>query len=183
MSNALILGGNKQEQEGDDDKGDSRRVNVTNFLSFGHLIPWGGILDVKRLNVAEVKDRFKDKRVDLFVYPDLELMGEMLQHEAMSTGHMPQGSPEQREEGFCQMVEQAVKQVTGCHVRRVQKPRPAGSDKRTVFVQFFPQSSSGIVGGSMTLGNVWWEIVTKDLRQKPEAMPAQMSESKNMASS
>lgn len=169
----IILGADNDKSEQDDDErgGDSRRVNVTNFLSFGHLIPWGGDLSVKRLSVSDVKERFKDKRVDLFVYPDLELMRDMLEHEAMATGHMPQGSPEQREEGFCQMVEQAVKQMAGCHVRRVQKPRPAAKDRRTMFVQFFPQPSS-VVGAGLTLGNVWWEIVTKELYQKPVAIAA-----------
>ncbi len=173
MSGIILgAGGNKPEQDVDDERGgDSRRVNVTNFHSLGHLVPWGGDLSIKRLSVAEVQERFKDKdkRIDLFVYPDLELMRDMLEHEAMSTGHMPQGSPEEREEGFCQMVEQAVKQMTGCHVRRVQKPRQAAKDRRTMYVQFFPQPS-GVVGAGLTLGNVWWEIITKELHQKPVAI-------------
>lgn len=40
-----------------------------------------------------------------------------------------------------------------------------------MFVQFFPQPSS-VVGAGLTLGNVWWEIVTKELYQKPVAIAA-----------
>jgi len=170
MSGGIILGsgGNRSDQDDDDRTPESRRVNVTNFLSLGHLTPWGGNVDVRRVPAAELKERFKDKRVDLFAYPDVELIRDMLEHEAMATGHMPQGTPEQREASFCDMVESAVKQMTGAHVRRTQKPKPAAKDRKTFFVQFFPQPT-GIVG-SLNLGNVWWELVTKELYAKPEAI-------------
>lgn len=170
MSGIILPGGGTsvEHESEDDDRSDGRRVNVTNFLSFGHLVPWGGTLDVRRLSVSEVKDRFKDKRVDLFAFPDVEMIGEMVRSEAMATGRMPQGSVEEREEAYCVMVEQAVKQMTECHVRRVQKPKPAANDRRTFFIQFFPQPQA-VVGTGMQLGSVWWEIVTKGLRQKPVA--------------
>lgn len=170
MGNGIILGGggDKPEQDEDDDRGgDGRRVNVTNFLSLGHLTPWGGDLGIKRLSPADVKERFKDKRVDLFVYPDLELMRDLLEHEAMATGHIPQGSPEQREAAFCDMIESVIKQMTDCHVRRAPKPKPAANDRRTFYVQFFPQPAA--VVGNLSLGSVWWEIITRNLCEKPAA--------------
>lgn len=170
MSGGIILpgGGTSGGASGDDkqDEADGRRVNVTNFLSFGHMIPWGGVLDIKRMSPQEVQAFFKDKRVDLFVCPDLELITDMVQHEVMATGHMPQGTIEERHENFCSMVEHAVKQMTNCHVRRIQQPKP-GSGRRQFYIQFYPQPST-VVGSQMSLGNIWWEIVTKELRQKPQ---------------
>ena len=168
----IILGGNSDkpaDQEEDDRGGESRRVNVTNFLSLGHLTPWGGDLQIRKLSPSEIKERFKDKRVDLFVYPDLELMRELYEHEAMATGHMPQGDPSQREAAFCDMIESSIKQMTECHVRRAPKPKPAGNDRRTFYVQFFTQTG-GIIG-SLSLASIWWELVTKNLVEKPGAAP------------
>ncbi len=118
-----ILGGsnNNHDDHGHDE---SRKVYVTNFFSFGHLIPWGGLVDVKRLTLEEVKHMFKDKRIDLFAYPDLEIMRDLVNNRIIMTGEAPQGTPEEHDAAFCQGVEALVAQATDCHIRTVNKPKP-----------------------------------------------------------
>lgn len=146
---------------------ESRRVYVTNFFSLGHLVPWGGLVDVKRLEPSEIKTHFDGKRIDLFAYPDVELMGEILQQQIMTSGQAPGGTQEEHEAAFCHMVNVLVEQTTGCHVRVAQKPRPVSKGHKQVFVQLYLPPST--VVGASGIGAVWWEITPKEIRSKPEA--------------
>jgi hypothetical protein len=162
-----ILGGAPaQEDEKAGGHDEARRVFVTNFFSFGHLIPWGALIDVRRMRPDEVKPYFEDKRVDLFAWPDLELMRDMMQREIMTSGQAPQGSQEEHEAAFCHMVNVLVEQGTGAHVRIATKPKPATLGKKQIYVQIY-MTPSGLVGGG-GLGAIWWEITPKELREKPE---------------
>lgn len=167
MSGIILGAGGQPVSQDRDDGNESRRMNVTTFLSLGHLVPWGGAIEVRRLTPPEVQAQFKDKRIDLFVCPDLELMGELLHAQAQATGQLPHGSPQEREAEFCGMLESIVRQMTGCHVRRAQSPKPLTVDRRTFYVQFFIKPSDLV--GNIGLGSVWWEIGAKEIYAKPQA--------------
>jgi hypothetical protein len=155
-----------QEDEKTGGQDESRRVYVTNFFSFGHLIPWGGSIDVRRIPTEEIKSFFENKRVDLFAWPDLELMRDMVQQAVMLSGQAPQGTQEEHEAAFCQMVHALVEQATGAHVRIAAKPKPAAHGKKQIFVQIYMTPSNVMGGGG--LGAIWWEIAPKEIREKPE---------------
>lgn len=173
---SIILGGSSEvrDDQEHEERGDSRRVSVTTFLSLGHLVPWGGSVDIRRVPPHDLKDKFKDKRIDLFVCPDLELMGTMLRAAAMASGQMPNGAVHEQEAHFCDMLESAVRQMAGCHVRRIQKPRAMSTDRKTYYVQFFARESDLV--GNVGLGSVWWEISAKDVYAKPDETQSKVSQ-------
>lgn len=165
-----ILGQQSQTEEPQDQQDERGRTYVTNFFSLGHMVPWGGTLDFRKIPLAEIQTAFKDKRIDLFAIPDLEIMRDLLKDQAMTTGRMPEGSEAEHEAAFCQMVEATVQQTSQCrHVRVVKKPKPVAVSRKTIYLQFYMQQTA--VVGSTSMGCIWWEISPKELREKPEATP------------
>lgn len=162
-----IIGSGTETQHEQTGHDESRRVYVTNFLSFGHLIPWGGLIDVKRLTPEEVRAMFVEKRIDLFAYPDLELMRDLVQNAAALTGQIPEGDQAQHEAAFCHMVNALVQQAAGCHIRSVPKPKPTTQGRKHIYLQIYLPPTS--IAGGATLGSIWWEITPKEIRQKPGA--------------
>lgn len=165
-----ILGQGSQQADEPHDH-DGRRLYVTNFFSLGHLVPWGGTVAFRKIPPAELESFFKDKRVDLFVVPDLAVMSDLLRERAMATGQMPEGSEAEHEVAFMQMIEETIKQATKCHVKSVQKPKPMAVGKKSVFLQFYVQQSA--VVGSTALGCIWWELTPKELGEKPSQVVTQ----------
>lgn len=170
-----ILGqGHKHDDQADEQEqgvGERGRPYLTNFFSIGHMVPWGGSLGFRKIPPAEVQATFKDRRIDLFVIPDLEIMRDLLRNKAELSGQMPEGSEEEHENAFCQMIEATVQQMTQCRmVRTIPKPKPLATSRQTVFLQFYMQQ--GAVVGSAGLGCIWWEITPEKINPKPEAPPA-----------
>lgn len=168
-----ILGQKQDDQTDEQEGGDGERGRpyLTNFLSIGHMVPWGGTVEFRKIPPAEVQATFKDRRIDLFVIPDLEIMRDLIRNKAEMSGRPPEGTEEEHEHAFCQMIEATVQQMTQCRlVRQIPKPKPLSTTRKTIFLQFHMQH--GAVVGSAGLNCLWWELIPKEIKPKPEAPAA-----------
>lgn len=172
---------NQEQATAEADRPRRPRIHITNSFSWVHNLPWGGTFKALHLcTIEDVKKRLYGKRVEAFLWPDMNLMGKLALYGVLPTPtnvRTPREAEEMLEGAFFDFVTKELIQQTGHFVREVHRPQPLEVGRSIILCQMVMPESEAIsaieVVSAMIVPAIktfWFEVTALELVPKPEGM-------------
>jgi hypothetical protein len=132
-------------------------IYLSNWFSPLHLFPKGGALEFKGVNPDKIKETFKDKAVQFYLYADAEIIQKVVTISGLVSG----GMPDDPYGLFHSTLMSGLEQATDAAIVELDRPAQAVVGKPFYYVQvIIPDFNPDMVTPTNVPGIrwFWWEV-------------------------